>query len=514
MNRKKRLLSRMQKKMHKLAQSNLASTRDGDLYQTLNENEAFLRDTFSDCADLVIRRFYAFHSFPCMVAYLEVLIDEVKLDEILLREIMIDEPVNTNSPVQFATLLTMKLIPTGKAEIVGQLNDAVQRMIKGEVILLIESSSQAVSVNIPGRVNRTPQEPNTEPVIRGPRLGFVENLFINLTLLRQYIHTPQLKIVKYTLGEVTQTDVAIAYIENIAPANVVEEAKKRVSSIRIDSVLESGYIEELISDKYYSPFPLIQNTERSDSVAAALIEGKVAILTHGTPMVLLAPVTFWYGFETAEDYYINFIFGTMLRWLRYLFALVAMTLPSIYVAITTFHHEMIPTSLALSIAAAREVVPFPAALETLIMEVTFEALREAGLRLPRPVGQTISIVGGLVIGEAAVQAGIISAPIVIIVALTGIATFLITQSNMSQAISIIRFPMILLASVFGLYGIGAGLLAVLIHLVTLRSFGVPYLSPVSPLNPSGIWDTVIRAPWRVMLKRQQYTKQKLELGKK
>lgn len=183
-----------------------------------------------------------------------------------------------------------------------------------------------------------------------------------------------------------------------------------------------------------------------------------------------------------------------------------MTLPSIFIAVTTFHQEMIPTSLTLSLAAAREVVPFPAIVEALIMEITFEALREAGIRLPRPVGQTISIVGALVIGQAAVQAGIISATIIIVVSITGISSFLIPNPGMSQAISIIRFPLMLLAATFGLYGLGIGLLAVLVHLVNLRSFGVPYMTPLAPVNFNGLGDTLLRAPWQIMRKRHKHTR--------
>jgi spore germination protein KA len=278
-------------------------------------------------------------------------------------------------------------------------------------------------------------------------------------------------------------------------------------------VLSSGYIEELISDNPRSPFPLIQSTQRPDALSAALIEGKVALLVDGSPFALIVPITFWFGFQTVEDYYINFIFASMLRILRYLFAFLALALPSIYIAITTYHSEMIPTALTLSLAAAREVVPFPAFMESLMMEITFEALREAGIRLPRPVGQTISIVGALVIGQAAVQAGIISAPIIIVVSLTGIASFLIPHPGMSQAISMLRFPMMLCGATFGLYGVSAGMLAILIHLTTLRSFGVPYLTPVSPLDPRGLWDVVIRAPWQIMHKRQHLTRQELELEK-
>lgn len=510
MDKKKKLIGRMQKKLDKLTHI----TTITELSENLNDNETALRDTFSDCADLAVRRFHAYNAIPCMLVYLDVLVDGKKLDEDLLKPLMNQETVDVDCLSLPAELLKEKLVPIGNTKLIGDPKEIVQRITTGDVILFMEASKQAISLGMKNQLHRKLEEPNTEAVIRGPRLGFVETLPVNMALIRHLLRTPQLKMIKMTIGAVSQTDVAIVYIENMAPHNVVEEVKKRVSSIEMDSIMESGYIEEWISDKHYSPFPLMRKTERPDAIAASLVTGKVAILTNGTPIALIAPVTFWYGFETVEDYYMNFLFATMLRWLRYLFAFIAMMMPSIFVAITTFHHEMIPTSLALSLAGAREIVPFPAMIETLIMEVTFEALREAGVRLPRPVGQTISIVGALVIGEAAVQAGIISSPIIIVVSLTGIATFLIPQPSMSQAFSMMRFPMMFLAGMFGLYGLGTGMLAILIHLVNLRSFGVPYLTPIAPFNSSGLWDVWLRAPWRVLYKRQQYTRQKLELGKK
>ncbi len=490
------------------------TTINAELFDNLNENETALEQIFLNCSDLVVKKFNLFDSFPCMLVYLDVIVDATQLEEGILRPLLALDSASADDPSQLVEQLNTGLVPIGKTQIVEKQNELVQRIVKGEVILFIESSRQALSISVQNSLHRELQEPNMEAVIRGPRLGFIETLSINMALIRQRIRSPQLKIERISIGTVSQTDVAIVYIGNMAPQTVIDEIRKRILGIDMDSVLESGYIEEMISDHPYSPFPLIQSTQRPDSVTASLIEGKVVVLIDGSPMALIAPITIWYGFQTAEDYYMKFIFATMLRWLRYLFAFLSIALPAIYVAVTTFHQEMLPTSLALSLAAAREIVPFPALMETLIMEVTFEALREAGVRLPRPVGQTISIVGALVIGQAAVQAGIISAPIIIIVSLTGIASFLIPHPEMSQAISILRFPLIISAGTFGLYGVGASMIAILIHLVNLRSFGVPYLTPLAPVNFFGLEDVLVRAPWQVMRKRQEYAKQKMELEKK
>ncbi|WP_373232704.1 spore germination protein [Cohnella sp.] len=507
---------RRRKRQHGATEEPLENTNGNntDIPANLDDTETAVRHTFTNCSDLILRKVYVFESIPCLLVYLEVLVDTNRLDDSLLKPLMTPKTLDLDSTSTLIDRLYSELIPMAKANIVGKMNDAVQRIVKGEVLVFVDSSEQAISLSIPDPFHRELAEPSTEAVIRGPRLGFIENLNINLTLIRHLIRSPQLKIEKMTLGTTSQTDIAITYIEKRAPQKVIDEIKKRLSKIEIDSVFETGYIDEFICDNIYSPFPLIQKTQRPDSVSASLIEGKAAILVDGSPMAMIAPITFWYGFQTVEDYYMNYIFATTLRWLRYLFAFLALTLPAIYVAISTFHNEMLPTSLALSLAAAREIVPFPAMLETLIMETTFEALREAGVRLPRPVGQTISIVGALVIGQAAVQAGIISAPIIIIVSLTGIASFLIPQPEMSQAMSILRFPLIIFAGTFGLYGFIAFMLAILIHLVSLSSVGVHYMTPIAPANFSGISDVLIRTPWTIMKKRQQYIQQKRELEKK
>lgn len=487
---------------------------DTPLSDSLDRNEEAIRQAFVNCTDLITRKFYIYRSVPCLAVYLDVLVDHALWDDGLLTPLMSFEDNETDSSEQLIERLKGHLPSVVIPETTRSLKDAVQRIVKGEVVLFIDTSIEALSFKIKDNLQRQLDEPSTEAVIRGPRIGFIEKLSVNMALIRHNIRSPKLKMENVVLGSTTQTETAIVYIEGLASQNVVDEVKQRLAKIDMDSVLGSGYIEELISDHPKSPFPVIQSTQRPDAVSASLIEGKVAVLVNGSPLALVLPVTFWFAFQTVEDYYINFLFGSMLRMLRYFFAFLALSLPSLFVAITTYHSEMIPTSLTISLAAAREVVPFPALLESIIMEITFEALREAGVRLPRPVGQTISIVGALVIGQAAVQAGIISAPLIIVVSLTGIASFLIPNPNMSQAISILRFPLLLCAGTFGLYGVSAGLMAILIHLSNLKSYGLPYLTPVSPLKLTGLLDVFFRAPWNAMYKRQQRVKDEMELENK
>ncbi len=345
-----------------------------------------------------------------------------------------------------------------------------------------------------GFAKRSLEEPSSESVIRGPRDGFIENISTNISLIRRRLKTSKLKMESFTVGEVSQTQVIMTYMKGIATDSLVDEVRERINKIQIDGILESNYIEEFIEDFPFSPFPQVQSTERPDVVAAELLEGKVALITDTSPFALIVPMTFWAGMQASEDFYMRWPIATFVRWIRFIFIIIAVFAPPLYVAVTTFHQEMIPTNLVLSIISAREPVPFPAVIEALLMEITFEALREAGIRLPRQIGQAISIVGALVIGQAAVQAGIISAPVVIIVSITGIAAFTIPRYSFANGIRLLRFPMLFLAGTLGLYGIGLGALGILVHIMTLRSFGVPYFTPVVPLTFKELMDTLIRAP--------------------
>jgi spore germination protein KA len=311
------------------------------------------------------------------------------------------------------------------------------------------------------------------------------------------------------IGRLTETPVLIAYIEGIAQRTLIQEVTNRLMSIKIDGILESGYIEEMIQDRPFSPFPLILTTERPDVAAACLLEGRVIILIDGTPFVLIAPCTFASMLQSPEDYYNHFYIGTFIRWLRYIFFFIALLGPSAYVAILTFHQEMIPTSLLITIAENREQIPFPALIEAFIMEITFEALREAGVRLPKQVGAAVSIVGALVIGQAATAAGLVSSPMVMVVAITGVASFLMPRYATGISIRILRFPIMILSGVLGLLGVMIGVTAIVAHLCTLQSFGVPYLNPTATLKIKNLKDVLIRAPWWEMDTRPEFSSTEL-----
>lgn len=472
----------------------------------IQQNEAFVKQEFRRCTDFVCRIIHSHGDKPKqLIVYLGTLADDSKVSEQIVKAL------ETQPEIQFpeeAEAWDGELLPVSKKMTTSKWSEIIRSILNGYAIVFTDGEENAVCVAVKATVHRALEEPSSEPAIRGSKEGFVERVSVNIGLLRKYLRTSSLKMESFNVGEIAETRVLVTYIEGRANESVVDQVRDKISSIKIDGVLESGYIEEIIRDDAFSIFPLFIVTERPDVVAGALLEGRVAIMVDNTPFVLVAPVTFWSGMQSSEDYYLGYPIATFTRWIRLMFLFIAVFAPSFFVAVTTFHHEMMPTSLLLSIASAREPVPFPIMLEALLMELMFEALREAGIRLPRPIGQTVSIVGALVIGQAAVQAGIISAPIVIVVSTTGIAAFLIPRFNFANGVRILRFPMILLAGSLGLYGVALGFLAVLLHVVQLKSFGVPYLAPVAPFSSRAMKDVFLRAPFDGRINAPQYGKEK------
>jgi spore germination protein KA len=385
-------------------------------------------------------------------------------------------------------------------------------LLNGHAVFIVDRHDRALSFGVNDIQHRTIAEPSTQTIIRGPKDSFTEGIETNVSLIRRRIRNPSLQFEKQVMGDDTRTHVVLVYMKGIVNQGILEEAKTRLEKVSLNALLDSGNLEEAITDKAFTPFPLILNTERPDVVAGGILDGKIAIIVDGSPFVLIIPAVLTDFFQSSEDYYQPFLMSSFIRLIRYISFMVALILPSIYVSITTYHHELLPTDLLISIQSQREGVPFPAVIEILIMELTFEILREAGVRMPRAVGQTVSIVGALVIGQAAVEAGLVSNVLVIVVAFTAIASFVSPIYNFSISTRLLRFVLIFAAAVAGLYGILLFLIVMVAHLVSLRSFGVPYLAPVAPLIAEDQQDVFIRLPgWSnkgrpTYLKTEQPTK--------
>jgi spore germination protein KA len=477
---------------------------DGSILSTdLEENLDFFRSIYADSFDVIIRPFLIGGIKKAAIIYIDGMSNIEEINEHILEPLMREHVAEADS---LLTSLKKKLIPVVDMGEGHTRNECIEHMSTGEPILLIDGEARALFFGLQKWDKRAIEEPTAETVIRGPREGFTETLTVNTSLIRRRIRTPDLKMKSLSLGRQTQTKVVVTYIEEIADPTLVEEVFNRLQRIDIDGILESSYLEEFIEDNPYSPFPQVNNTERVDAVAASLLEGYVAILMEGTPFALIVPATLFSLMQSPEDYHQRFITGTAIRWLRFFFVGLSLLLPSLYVAIISYHQELIPTSLLVTIASSRDRIPFPALVEALLMETMFEILREAGIRLPKQIGAAVSIVGALVIGQAAVSAGLVSSPMVMVVAITGIASFA-TPPPYANAVTfrLLRFPLMLLAGTMGLIGIVLGVIVIVIHLCTLRSFGVPYLAPIATTQVSDFKDVIVRAPHWKMIRRPENT---------
>ncbi|WP_028548468.1 spore germination protein [Paenibacillus sp. UNC451MF] len=468
--------------------------------------ERILND-FGGSDDVVIRKipYEGTESIAAAVVYIDGMSDSSAINsyinDVLRHSLNMVSHSNPTDGMKTALLAKELLIGIGSIHTESEMASLYKYLLSGEAIIFLDGFDEAYLACIREWKGRDVTESTNQTSVRGPRESFTETLRINTSLIRRKIKDTRLRLETISIGRTTKTDVTIMYIKEVAKPSVIELARSRLRSIDIDSVLDSGFLEELIEDNKLSLFPTIYNSELPDNVAAQLLEGKVAILVDGTPNILLVPTQLVTFFQSTEDYYQPAIYASLLRLLRFGSVFISLLLPSLYIAITTFHRDMLPASLLISLAAQREGVPFPAFVEALGMEVTFEILREAGLRMPRAIGQAVSVVGTLVIGQAAVEAGIVSAAMVIVVSVTAISTFTLPSYSMSIPIRILRFTFMGVAASFGLFGIIMGLFVLLLHLCALKSFGEPYMSPFSPYRKTDLEDTIVRLPRWLMFKR-------------
>ncbi|MDQ0227517.1 hypothetical protein CHH83_13335 [Bacillus sp. 7586-K] len=476
----------------------------GDISTNLEDTLDQIKQLFNGAEDFSFREFKIHNSIPATIIYLNQLVDMKRMEHHVINPLL-NEKDGLHQEKNPTLDDILADISAAQIEKDTSYQKVIDYILSGGTVLLINGYNQALLIGEHKFTQRSIDEPLSEAVVLGPREGFNENIRTNISMIRRRLKTTKLKFETLKIGKLSKTDVAVVYLENIAQKTIVDEVRKRLNSIELDAVEDSGYILEFIEDDPYTVFPQALQTERPDRVVGNILEGRVAILVDNSPFALIVPVTFFQMMNSPEDYYGRFVMTSFIRGIRYLFLLIALLFPAIYIAVTTFHQELLPTNLLFSVAASREKVPFPAVVEALLMEITFEALREAGLRLPRPIGSTVSIVGALVIGQAAVEAGIVSAPLVIVVSTTGIASFMFPSYAFTGAIRLLRFVMIFLAAILGFYGILLGVFFILVHLVKLRSFGVPYLAPIAPFNLNNIKDIFIRVPWWKMNERPEQT---------
>ncbi|WP_438495487.1 spore germination protein [Paenibacillus sp. IHBB 3054] len=440
------------------------------------------------------------YGHACMLVYIPSIVDTLSLQE------FVSSPLKSEANSEPDWPRFLERLDRGSAFAIPYIkafdpDRAVELIVSGNPVLCIEGLPYLYYFEIAHYQKRAVSESQNELVVIGPQEAFIEDIDTNLSLLRHKIKHADLKTKHFSVGKYTKTDVYLVYIEGLYKPEILASIEDTLRNLSIDGMLGISYLAEQMKQGHFSPFPVFQYTERPDSVAASLMEGRIGMLQDGTPSALLTPVTLFSLLQSSEDYYQSSYAGSWIRLVRFFFSIISMLLPALYVAITTFHSQIIPSELLITIAAARENIPFSALTEALIMELTFEALREAGTRIPKPVGQTVSIIGGIVIGQAAVQAGIVSAPMVIVVSITGIASYIIPHLELGLTFRLLRFVLLILGGTMGLLGVFAATFVIYGHLANLKSFGTPYLQPVAPLVLQDWKDTVLRFPSPFMTKR-------------
>ena len=485
--------------------------------ESLDKNMEMLKRVlhYGTNADVVIREF----DIPtdpkteAAILFMEGLAARDAINFAILQPLMLianlDDTERTQNCLE---LVKRRLLPGNQVTEKDNLRGIIEDVLSGTTCLLIDGSDIALSLETWTWEHRGIEKPSAEMVVRGPQEAFSETLRSNLALIRRRMRTPDLITEMLKVGTLSRTDCALLYIEGLTNPQLVDEARKRIQTITSDHIQDTGILEQFIEEKPYVLAPQTISTERPDRMAAFLAEGYVGIMLDGSPFGLVLPATFWSLLQSAEDYFLRWPFGAFLRLVRMLALILAIFLPAVYLALTNFHPEMIPTDLLLAIAASREKVPFPTAIEVLIMEVSIELIREAGVRIPGVIGPTLGIVGALILGQAAVAASIVSPILVVIVAITALGAFAVPNFNMAFAIRLYRFMYILLAAALGFYGVAIGVFIQLVTYVNLKSFGVPYMSPVAPHTRSSgdalfrfpVWKSEIRPSF---LKPQQEERQ-------
>lgn len=450
---------------------------------------------FGKTMDLMIRRLSLgpADGVPAALIYCEGLVDRPALEQHVIAALQRMEfgPLTAGDLLRVAS----RGLSLRQAKRAAGVRRIVQAVAAGHAVLLCDGAGAALLLDVAKGPGRQVDVSELEPVIKGPREAFVENLGTNIAMLRRILSDPRLRFESFTAGQVTHTPGAIAYFEGQVDRRVLARVRHGLRRIRVQKLLGSRQMEEALTRGRWVLLPITSSTERPDRVVAALLEGRVVILIQGTPNAIIVPVTFWHLIQSPEDYYTVPQFATFTRIMRVLGSIAVLALPSFYIALTSYHLELLPTVLALSMNVAHAGVPFPGLVEAFLMELIFEAVREAGIRLPKPAGQAVTIVGGLIIGQAAIEARLVSPMMVIVVAATGVASFTLPSYPLAVSLRTLRFFVMLFSGFLGLFGFMTAMLAVLLYVSALRSVGRPFLAPLAPYDPT-VSDVLVRRPQR------------------
>lgn len=471
--------------------------QDDKISPDIEKIKIFFHQKYSESADIVKRSFVKNKdSLPCFIVYIDGIVEKEDIQRFIITPLMEEQK-------REAKELLSKIITASEVSEVSSLKKAVENMHAGDTLLFIDGHPEAIVISTRSWNSRSLSPSSNESSVRGPKESFVETIRSNTALLRKKIKSDNLVIKHITVGSVSRTSVAVSYLHGKVNSELVDDIIKKISNSEIEILSDSGQLEGLLEHSSSSLFPQMQNTERPDKVAFELPKGKVAIIVDGSPFILIIPSSFENFLQIPEDYYDRFAISTFLRSLRLLSCLISVFAPAIYISMICFNTRSLPTRLALAIAANRANVPFTAIIEALLMEITIELVREAGIRLPSPVGQSIGIVGGIVLGDATISSGLTSSSMVVVVALTSMASFAVPSYSMSSALRLLRFSVMIAASVFGVYGIVLSFIVINVHMARLKS-GDRYLSLQSETSDST--DSIIYIPRKVFKIPPEYQK--------
>ncbi|KAA0563518.1 spore germination protein [Bacillus sp. CH30_1T] len=455
---------------------------------TLDQKIEIIQDCIHHTDDLYIREIKLAEKV-FKILFIDSIVDEKGVETNIIKPLL-----NSTSENVLQVITSAKMLTSTNIEL------AAEMLAKGYCLVLEESVDTYFMIPLT-KEHSNRVEPGNERIIRGSHQGFGENITENLQFIRERISSADLTIKRSRLGKTSQSTFALVYLSDLANQDTVKRIENRLSYIETDSIQAPGYFEEFLEENSYSPFPQFLNTERTDRVVGNLMEGRIALIMDGCPTALIFPVSFFSFFQTSEDYNNRSFIASFFRIIRIFSFITTLCLPAFYIALISYNYEIIPVEIVFPIKSSLEFIPFPPLIEATIMQLTLELLREAAIRLPNPIAQTIGVVGGLVIGTAVVEANLVSNTMVIVVAITAISSFVIPSSELSTTIRILGFPLMLCSSLFGVFGIVIGLMIILIHMSKLKSLGHPYLYPLAPLDLAALKDILIRVPlWLLQLR--------------
>lgn len=475
--------------------------------KSLDENLARMRELFNDCGDMVFGMLEPCADFKVCLVYIDNLILRQTIDMQVVAPIMEARHALMSPGDPYEKF--RKALKTAEVQDQTDFDKAMMFVMAGDMAVFVDGSDKIAIIATRGFPSRGVPDATTEMTITGTREAFSEVMRVNTVLIRRRIRDTRLKVKQMLIGKRSQTDVVLMYMDDLVRTGLLPQIEHRLKALDVDAIPDIGVLEQLIEESWWSPFPQAETTERPDKAAASIMEGRVVIIADNSPFVLILPATLNCLYQSPDDYYQRFWIMAMLRPLRFAAGLIAVVLPGFYITAAIYHPTLLPSTLMLQLADARQNVPFPAVFEVLLMDAAFELLREAGTRMPRVVMGTLGVVGGLIIGQAAVEAGIVSPVVVIVVAITAISSFAIPSNSLVTGYRTVKYLVAILSAFLGLLGFWAGILIVLIHLAGLKSFGVPYLSPFvssDAPNTSDLKDAFFRYPARLMRRRPTFAR--------